>query len=321
MVLQTRWAGMSTVVLVVVAALYYFIVYAVKRNIMFFPRRVNEAICLDDNLIDGVAYETVRCLGDVEVMVYYRREPDRTKPFVLYSHGAMEIIEYNMDHFQDSFEHVNLIAYNYRGYGRSEDASPSDWNTAIDVLYILAWIKQKFPYLDIREDVTMYGRSIGTHVFGRLVGDPARQNILPRRLFLFTPFARYSDVIGHNSFSALAKFLRPMLKHVIGDMELINDLRTYLDYNDDRRLYILGIENDELTPFEHCRELHDGLNSPKCTFDSIKGFHTMRFTEFPRLAAFATTDSATAVTIEAETEARATATETVNTNTNTNTKN
>lgn len=237
--------GVACVVTFLFAA--YMMLFMVKQTFLFHPHTLTHEMTLSQ-VPDEIAYARVNCLGDTQLAVYYRREPDYTLPFVLYSHGNMDIVELGSSWMLDSMRSMNIIAYDYRGYGRS-DGQPSEYATVMDVWYLLAWIKRTFPTVSIVNDVVLWGRSVGTFVTLACIRDPLRQHLLPRRVFLFTPFARLSDVFD-NMGLPLAR-----LTWMVGNMDVSDALKTYCDYDQSRRVLIMGSKCDTVTPFSNSEEL------------------------------------------------------------------
>lgn len=244
---------------------------AFKRSILFFPVRLGDDVPIE--LPEHFAYTRVRALGDTELAVYYRSDPDYARPFVLYAHGNADVFEFNTVFMEASRAHVNLVAFDYRGYGRS-DGVPSERSNDYDLLYLLAWIKHTFPRIDIRRDVVLWGRSIGTHVVLRFISnsDERRQAILPSRVVLFTPFCRLSDVLANMGFAA------PFLARLVGNMDVSRSLVEYCRRDSQRRVLVMGTRHDNVTPFESCAELARDVPPEQVVLCEFRGLHSSEFT-------------------------------------------
>ena len=267
-----------------VFSLCFLFANTVKRNIMFFPTKLEEDV--EMGLIDEVAYEKVKCLGDAEIYVYYRKEPDPSKPFVLYAHGTSDVIEFNMDFFRQSFPHVNLIAHSYRGYGRSE-GQPNVYAASLDMVFLLSWMQEKFRVKP--EDVLLFGRSIGTQIVGQLIGNTRLNIPLPKKVVLFTPFARYTDVLNSIGFPVNQKVMRTFVRFLTegGDLEIDESLKHYLEGDEERSLFILAVKGDKITPTQNSIELYDHVkHTGRCLYKEINGFHHMNFSHFNLIEEF-----------------------------------
>lgn len=264
-------------VLVVLGVLVLSALTTVKRRVLFFAQKISADS--PPQLTPGYRHAMVPCLAGYHLAVFFPRKPDRSKPFVLLSHGMIDIVECDHELFASALPHVNLVAYDYRGYGRSE-GEPTEYALELDLLCLLAWLKHKFPYVSIQDDVVLWGRSLGTNVVLRCVGNPDRQYILPNRLFLQTPFSRLSDVLANIG-------LAPRwIGYVMGNMDVVEAFTTYIEANPARRVLIMGTEEDAVTPFANCLELARAGGS-QVTLKTFDGVHTSPFQNWDDLVEFA----------------------------------
>ena len=266
-----RAVQMVSVVFAAIFSLVYIIISFIKQRFMFFPVRISYTAPM--YLPPEFSYTRVKCLGDDELAVFYRREPDMSLPFVLFCHGTMCVQEFDVALMTDTLPHCNLIAYDYRGYGRS-DGLPSEYACTLDLLYLIAWIKHTFPTIDIRHDLILWGRSIGTNVVLQFVGNLARQDIVPNRIFLYTPFTRLSDVLGNLNFPA------PFLAYLVGNMDVVQSLKTYCAHDMSRRVLIMGSQHDTVTPWACCEELARAVPLDQVTLRKFIGLHSGQFMQW-----------------------------------------
>lgn len=252
--------------LVLILAVLYNIMYRLKNSLLWFPMRLKTPL----KVYPGVSYERVKCLGDTELAVYYLEKPNMRLPFVLYCHGTMGIQEFETDWIYEVRTRANVVGFDYRGYGRS-DGEPSEYAAEYDLLYLLLWMKRKFPTISIRDDVILWGRSIGTYIVMKFVGNPERQAFLPNRLFLYTPFVRFSDVFRNVGFGM------SFLAHLVGNMDVTAFLQRYCEYDKNRRVIMIGTQHDSLTPWESCIELCKTVNSDQIILREFDGVHSSSF--------------------------------------------
>lgn len=278
----TVWTQVLVVLVTIVGAVVlasYTMLLMVKNMLLFHPHTLAHDMSLS-NVPPEISYTRVPCLGGNELAVYYRTDPDYSLPFVLYSHGNADIVELGASWMRDSLRVMNIIAYDYRGYGRS-DGVPSEYTLEMDLLYLVSWMKKTFPTINIVDDVVLWGRSIGTYVTLTCIQDERRQPFLPNRVFLFTPFARLSDVF-HNMGMPLSR-----LAWVVGNMDVSKALKTYCAYNFDRRVLIMASRCDTITPFTNAEELAKSVDDQaQITFKEFYDLHGCWFTYWDEFAAF-----------------------------------
>lgn len=264
-------AGVTMFVLCLVLLLYHM-----KRRYIYLATRL-DPVEHPAQLPDDVHYCRVPVrVGNAELAVYYH-EPHADKPTVVYCHGTHGCVELDWAVFERARPYVNLVGWDYRGYGRSSGTTSEETNE-YDLLYVLAWLQQEMGVAP--RDIVLWGRSMGTNVALRFVGHPDRQALLPDRLVLLTPFARLSDVLRSIGFPA------PVLAHLVGNMDVTECLRTYCEYAPERRrVLIMGSRHDQITPWENAVELRD-VAPDQCTLTDIGGTHLSEFTDWALLVRF-----------------------------------
>lgn len=266
---------MAGLALLLLVAIGWALLVLLKLHLFaFLPTRIPDE-GPPRRLPPGISYTRVPCLGGDELAVYYRSEPDPALPYVLYCHGVMTVQEYDVDFMEASLGHVNLVAYDYRGYGRSDGVS-NEYSCALDVLYLLAWMKHTFPAINLSADVVLWGRSIGTNVVLQSVGlNKERQGVLPDRIVLYTPFTRLSSVLRNVRFPA------PFLAHVMGNMDVVKHLRRFCAYHRRRRVLIMGTTTDTVTPYSCCLELAGAVSTEdQVLLHTFDGTHIGDFDEW-----------------------------------------
>ncbi len=272
MEIKTHLRIISILLLLLLSATYA-LMRTVKSRFLFFPCPIDPKH--EPVLHDRIAYARVKCLGDTELAVYYTAVPNQSLPFVLYSHGANSIIEFEMEFLARMSDHMNIIAFDYRGYGRS-DGTPSEQAVDHDITFLLRWMADTF---GIRiEDVILWGRSLGSNIIMRYIGDD-RRRVLPNRVFLFTPFTRYSDVLRRVRFPA------PVLAHAVGNMDVMDGVRRYFKANSRRRMLIIAMRHDALVAYANAEEIRDAAPT-QVRFVALLGNHGDHFSQLAEFDAF-----------------------------------
>lgn len=95
-----------------------------------------------------------------EIVAMYVRNPMATMS-LLYSHGNAADLGQMYELFVDLSVHlrVNLIGYDYSGYGQST-GKPSEYNTYADIEAAYRCLEEKYGVKE--EDVVLYGQSVGS---------------------------------------------------------------------------------------------------------------------------------------------------------------
>ncbi|CAL9038558.1 unnamed protein product [Musa banksii] len=95
-----------------------------------------------------------------EIVAVYLRHP-RATATLLYSHGNAADIGQMFDLFVELSVHlrVNLIGYDYSGYGQST-GKPTEYNTYADIEAVYNCLKEQYGVAD--EDLILYGQSVGS---------------------------------------------------------------------------------------------------------------------------------------------------------------
>ncbi|KAJ1687446.1 hypothetical protein LUZ63_018836 [Rhynchospora breviuscula] len=111
----------------------------------------------DEDAVDVLKLKTKR--GNEIVAVYLRNS--RANGTVLYSHGNAADVGQMFGLFVELSRRlrVNLIGYDYSGYGRST-GKPSEYNTYADIEAVYKCLKEKYGASD--QDIILYGQSVGS---------------------------------------------------------------------------------------------------------------------------------------------------------------
>jgi hypothetical protein len=150
-----------TMVLVAVAAGILLVVVTLKvieNQLIFFPPRYPEGFP-PPQTIEREAEEVWLLTADgVRINAFYHSNP-ASKQALLWFHGNAENIGYGLDHLRAlAMIGVNVLAVDYRGYGKSEGKPDEagvykDADAAYDYL-----IKERHFHA---EDIFIYGHSLG----------------------------------------------------------------------------------------------------------------------------------------------------------------
>src|SRR6056297_3161149 len=144
-----------------------------KRGIMWNgPKLDPYAMSPPFLLPPGVIYKRLPVLGTSHVAVYYRCV-DKFKPWLVYYHGIMSNCETNIELFDALGDEVNVVMWDYRGFGRSTGAA-DETVCLYDLQYLLAWLERAFD-VEIERDVVLIGSSLGTNIVQSYLRDVRRK--------------------------------------------------------------------------------------------------------------------------------------------------
>ena len=120
-------------------------------------------------------------------MCWYSESKSKNKPILIYFHGnSFDIGEraYRIKRYIDNQWSVLLVSW--RGFSGNK-GKPSEANLYIDAEAIIGWIKKK--KLNIKDDVVMYGESLGAAVALEMATRYAFKSVV-----LEAPFTSIADL-------------------------------------------------------------------------------------------------------------------------------
>ncbi|XP_020694095.1 alpha/beta hydrolase domain-containing protein 17B isoform X1 [Dendrobium catenatum] len=110
---------------------------------------------------EGVEVMRLKTRRKNEIVAVYVKNP-AAKLTVLYSHGNAADIGQIYELFIELSVHlrVNLIGYDYSGYGQSTGKQPSEINTFADIEAVYRCLEETYGILS--QDIILYGQSVGS---------------------------------------------------------------------------------------------------------------------------------------------------------------
>ncbi|VVB04456.1 unnamed protein product [Arabis nemorensis] len=113
-----------------------------------------------ENVKDNVQVLRLKTKRGNQVVAAYIKNPTASLT-LLYSHGNAADLGQMFDLFSELSLHlrVNLIGYDYSGYGRST-GKPSEQNTYYDIEAVYRCLEEKYGVKE--QDVILYGQSVGS---------------------------------------------------------------------------------------------------------------------------------------------------------------
>jgi fermentation-respiration switch protein FrsA (DUF1100 family) len=177
---------------------------------------------------------------------------DEPRAAVLYMHGNGGNITFLWPELRLLTEklHVTVLAFDYRGYGRSE-GTPDERGLLADARAARRWLAEKEGIAE--SEIVLYGRSLGGGVAVDLAAKDGARALILESTFTSLP--------------AVANDVLPLWPGLIM-VSRYNSLAKIGDYRGP--LVMAHGDADELIPFEHGQRLFAAANEPK-QFVRIKG--------------------------------------------------
>jgi fermentation-respiration switch protein FrsA (DUF1100 family) len=223
----------------------------IENQLIYFPPRYPEGFPLPQTFERDVE-EVWLLTGDgVRINAFYRSDP-ASKQVLLWFHGNAENIGYGLEHLRALAKiGVNILAVDYRGYGKSE-GKPEEAGVYQDADAAYDYLTKQRHFR--AEDIIIYGHSLGGAV---------AVNLASRR--------RCGGLIVQSSFTnarAMARrmFVIPLIAYVVksrfDSLQKIHDVRA--------PILIVHGTRDEVVPFEMGQHLFAVAPEPK-RFYPIEG--------------------------------------------------
>eukprot|EP00566_Odontella_aurita_P012014 CAMPEP_0113538576 /NCGR_PEP_ID=MMETSP0015_2-20120614/7440_1 /TAXON_ID=2838 /ORGANISM="Odontella" /LENGTH=389 /DNA_ID=CAMNT_0000438161 /DNA_START=47 /DNA_END=1216 /DNA_ORIENTATION=- /assembly_acc=CAM_ASM_000160 len=199
----------------------------------------------------NIPYEThmIRCEDGVSIHSWLLLHPNARQerlPTILFFHGNAGNIGLRLPNAIQMFHYLkaNVLLVEYRGYGDSDDAKPSESGLKLDAEAALRFISEH-PQIDAKR-IFIFGRSLGGAVSFHLA-QYAENNSIP-----------VAGVIVENTFISIAK----MVDHLMPLVAPLKPLVLRIGWDSGRAvtqiktpvLYLAG-SADQLVPHSHMQEL------------------------------------------------------------------
>lgn len=167
-------------------------------------------------------------------------EPYSDAPIILHCHGNAGNIRYQDDMIRlCGIYKVNLLLFDYRGYGMSIGGSPCASSIKSDAQVVYDWLVQDKSYA--ANNIIIYGTSMGGSAATHLAA-----NNPCRCLILRSTFSCLQDVVEHQNWK-MGWLIKLIIKHCKIDIELHKELRRVTV-----PVMILHSPDDEVIPHECC---------------------------------------------------------------------
>jgi fermentation-respiration switch protein FrsA (DUF1100 family) len=232
------WLAVGGILLVIVLSRF------IENRLIYFPPRYPEGFTAPTDFESGVEDVWLATDDGVRINAFYRSEP-ASKQVLLWFHGNAENIGYDLPFLKLLARlGVNILAVDYRGYGKSE-GKPNETGVYHDADAAYDHLLKQRHFRP--EDIVIYGVSLGGAV---------AVNLASRR--------PCGGVIVQSSFTSLGAMARrmfgiPLFEYV--PQSRFDSLRKIRDIH--APILIAHGTRDEVVPFAMGQQLYLAANEPK----------------------------------------------------------
>lgn len=204
----------------------------------------------------------LECSDGVHVHAWYMPAPNNKEASaatLLFSHENAGNVGLRLPEFASLSAklEVNILAYDYRGYGFSDEATINEIGLMRDVRTVWNWLEQAALQGKInRNKVFLFGRSLGGAVTIQLAselcedGGPKKEAVCPAGIIVSNTFTSIEDMVGAIYPLLDWKFIRKrLLRLQWRSISHIRRVRFPI-------LFIRGLR-DEIVPADHILRLRD----------------------------------------------------------------
>ena len=153
-----RFLSVVSLAIVAGAALVVAGLRAIESRLIYFPPRYPEGFPAPQTYAGEIEDVWFTTADGVKINAFYRAYPE-SRQVLLWFHGNAENIGYNVDHIRVLARlGVNILAVDYRGYGRSE-GKPDEAGVYRDADAAYEYLVTQRHFR--AEDIIIYGHSLG----------------------------------------------------------------------------------------------------------------------------------------------------------------
>lgn len=237
--------------------LLLLLMYLAQSSMIYYP--VRELPYSPDDI--GMEYENVTFTTDDAVEIHGWYIPHRrARGTILFHHGNAGNISGRLETLRVMHDlRLNILIYDYRGYGRSE-GKPSEKGTYRDAMAAWSYLTDQRGIA--ADQIFSMGRSLGGAVAVWLA---TQTN--PAGLILESTFTSAAD-LGAELYPFFP--VRSLIRYEYASLARIKDIEA--------PVLIAHSREDDLVSFSHGRKLYDAAGEPK-TFLEMQGGHGGAFIE------------------------------------------
>lgn len=271
-ILKLLFFGVGAFILILVGIFYFYLCPRLNpglvESIMFHPERRAEHY-KELKTLAGVTAEEVNFKvgesGPLLNALFYK--VPGSDSIVLFSHGNAGMLDERIDKYQAIIDSgVSVFAFDYRGYGKSEDVHPTLKGVIEDSVAAYDYIKSKLGFKP--KQIILYGESIGTGITTELARMRKSKGIILESGFA-SPEKWAKDRLPLMQIYPSFLFIEPALDNV--------------DYVTGKHppLLIFAGEKDEVIPCENSQLVFEKATEPKQLVLAPNSSHNDFTKDFP----------------------------------------
>ena len=223
----------------------------------------------------NIPFEThmIKCSDGIAIHSWLLYHPENNKaqeklPTIIFFHGNAGNIGLRLPNAIQMYHYLNanILLVEYRGYGDSDDAKPTEGGLKLDAEGVMAYINTKnLPNVDPRR-IFVFGRSLGGAVAFHLA-EYAQKSHYPllAGLIVENTFLSISEMVNH-LMPYVAPFKMLILRMQWNSGKIASNMRI-------PTLFLAGAK-DTLVPHSHMLELYNRMRSSKV--DNLVRLHVVQ---------------------------------------------
>lgn len=243
---------------VIVYAVLLLMLYLFQPRLVFLPGLPGRALTATPDLVDLEFEEVYFETADGETLHGWWLPHERPRATVLFHHGNAGNISHRLDTLRIFHDlGVNVLIYDYRGYGRSS-GSPSEEGLYLDARAAWDWLTETRGI--VSEKIILFGRSLGGAVASELATQVPAGGLIVESTFTSVP-----DIGAELYWWLPVRMLSRMNFNAAANMAQV-------------RMPVLIVHSveDEIIPFSHGERLRQAA-AEDGTLLEIRGDHNTGF--------------------------------------------
>jgi len=237
-----------------------------------FPIEFDKLIDVEIPQKDGKTIHAILC-------PFQNKKYDPSAPILIYAHGNMGNVSTRQSFIITlAFElQINVLAFDYRGYGKSHSEKPTENKSYQDLSSVHAWaLSTRNP-----RSVVFWGESIGCAVMIGYLAKMCPKIKFPSRVILNAPFTSMHDMA--RKFVPFAFTPLTYWVEAFQSLENAKAIAKKVDLEKDIKFYVVHSPTDEVVPFHQgvqialtlnttVKPLTGGHNDLNFEYEDIKNF-------------------------------------------------
>lgn len=232
------WAALALFVVIA-----FTVVAALRRaaetvcdSLLWHPITTEKMCSISDISIQSAQIKSADGAANIQIFLSHTIDPEL--PWLIYCHGMLTDCFTERELFAQLQGIVNLVMWEYRGFGEKSDAQARMQSAECDLHFVLAALATNYNVAP--KDVILMGRSLGCNLILNYVKN-RRQS--PQRLILCHPFFSPASVLRHLNAPSPMQWLLGNYHSTHGH------LAAYVEQHVDAKILVLASSDDTVAPY------------------------------------------------------------------------